>query len=108
MEALFVTRTRAPLLIGGLPDPATGRVCCALEVPGLLSYLAHGSFEAEVMGLDQVPPGRVAQPAAGPSSPFSSWSQASGMVLVGLCSAWVRWRRPEQLSTGPGGSSGCW
>jgi len=98
MEALFVTRTRAPLLIGGLPDPATGRVCCALEVPGLLSYLAHGSFEAEVMGLDQVPREEW------PNLPLVHLSfqlmvgAGMGMVLVGLYYAWVRWRRPEQLA----------
>lgn len=98
MEALFVTRTRAPLLIGGLPDPATGRVCCALEVSGLLSYLAHGSFEAEVMGLDQVPREEW------PNLPLVHLSfqlmvgAGMGMVLVGLYYAWVRWRRPEQLA----------
>lgn len=98
MEALFVTRTWAPLLIGGLPDPATGRVCCALEVPGLLSYLAHGSFEAEVMGLDQVPREEW------PNLPLVHLSfqlmvgAGMGMVLVGLYYAWVRWRRPEQLA----------
>jgi len=55
MEALFETQTRAPLLIGGIPDVETGEVRYAIELPGLLSLLAHRDLDAEVMGLDRVP-----------------------------------------------------
>lgn len=55
MEALFETTERAPLLIGGLPDVEARRVRYAVELPGMLSFLAHGDFAAEVKGLDQVP-----------------------------------------------------
>lgn len=54
-EALFETRTHAPLLIGGIPDEATRTVRHAIEIPGLLSFLAHGSWSAEVTGLDRIP-----------------------------------------------------
>lgn len=99
MEALFVTRERAPLLIGGIPNPATGEVCCAVELPGLLSYLAHGSFDAEVMGLDRVPREQW------PNVPLVHYSfqvmvgAGMAMVAVGLWYAWVRWRRPERVAT---------
>ncbi|MBK6265637.1 cytochrome ubiquinol oxidase subunit I [Marivirga sp. S37H4] len=55
MEAHFETSKRAPLLIGGLPDEKTKEVNYAIEIPGALSFLAHGDFDAEVIGLDQIP-----------------------------------------------------
>lgn len=55
MESLFTTTTRAPLLIGGLPDTKTGTVKYALELPAMLSFLAHGDFNAEVKGLNDYP-----------------------------------------------------
>lgn len=55
MEAQFETERAAPLRIGGLPQPEAGQVPYAIEIPGLLSWLAYGDFNAEVAGLDQVP-----------------------------------------------------
>ena len=54
-EALFTTTARAPLTIGGIPDEKAGKVRYGIEIPGLLSYLAHGDVNAEVIGLDQIP-----------------------------------------------------
>ncbi|HYH55546.1 MAG TPA: cytochrome ubiquinol oxidase subunit I, partial [Anseongella sp.] len=45
----------APLIIGGIPDLENQEVNYALELPGMLSFLAHGNVEAEVTGLDQIP-----------------------------------------------------
>jgi cytochrome bd ubiquinol oxidase subunit I len=55
MEAHFETRKSAPLIIGGIPDEKNKKVNYALELPGMLSFLAHGDFTAEVKGLDQIP-----------------------------------------------------
>ncbi len=55
MEAHFETARGAPLLIGGVPDPAHERVDFALRVPRALSFLAHGDLDAEVIGLHDVP-----------------------------------------------------
>jgi cytochrome bd ubiquinol oxidase subunit I len=55
MEALFETRTHAPLLVGGMPDPDRGTVAYAIELPGMLSFLAYGSTSAEVRGLREFP-----------------------------------------------------
>jgi cytochrome d ubiquinol oxidase subunit I len=55
MEGQFRTQRRAPLRIGGLPDPASGKTRYALEIPGGVSLLAYGDLEAEVAGLDDVP-----------------------------------------------------
>jgi len=56
MEAHFETGRAVPLLIGGIPDVKNKKVNYALEIPGFLSFLAHGDFNAEVTGLDHVPP----------------------------------------------------
>ncbi|MBL7698225.1 MAG: cytochrome ubiquinol oxidase subunit I [Chitinophagaceae bacterium] len=56
MEAHFETTKSAPLIIGGIPDEENKTVKYALEIPGFLSFLAHGDFEAEVKGLDSIPP----------------------------------------------------
>jgi cytochrome d ubiquinol oxidase subunit I len=55
MEALFETRARAPLLIGGLPDMETRTVRYGIEVPGGLSFLVHRDRDAVIPGLDQIP-----------------------------------------------------
>jgi len=54
-EALFETQARAPLLIGGIPDQKEKTVKYAIELPGLLSFLAHNDLNATVIGLDQIP-----------------------------------------------------
>lgn len=56
MEAHFHTMERAPLIVGGIPDVKNKKVDYAIEIPGMLSYLAHGDFKSEVKGLDQIPP----------------------------------------------------
>jgi cytochrome bd ubiquinol oxidase subunit I len=55
MEAHFHTRKHAPLIIGGIPDVENARVNYAIELPGMLSFLAHGDFQSEVKGLDTIP-----------------------------------------------------
>jgi cytochrome d ubiquinol oxidase subunit I len=55
MEALFTTQAHAPLLIGGWPDEATGRVRFGLEIPSGLSVLGTLDPAAVITGLDQVP-----------------------------------------------------
>ncbi|HSJ69788.1 MAG TPA: cytochrome ubiquinol oxidase subunit I [Anditalea sp.] len=55
MEAHFHTESNAPLIIGGIPDEKNRIVNYAIKIPGGLSFLAHGDFNAEVIGLDQIP-----------------------------------------------------
>jgi cytochrome d ubiquinol oxidase subunit I len=54
MEAHFYSEERAPLIIGGWPDEKNKTVKYAIKVPGMLSFLAHGNFTAEVKGLDTI------------------------------------------------------
>lgn len=55
MESHFNTEKSAGLIIGGIPDVENQEVPYSIEIPGMLSYLAHGSFEAEVIGLNDIP-----------------------------------------------------
>jgi cytochrome d ubiquinol oxidase subunit I len=54
LEGQFKTERRAPLRIGGIPDPSTRRTSFDIEIPGGLSFLAFGDFNAEVKGLDSI------------------------------------------------------
>jgi cytochrome bd ubiquinol oxidase subunit I len=55
MEGHFETGTRAPLYLGGIPDVETRTMKWGIPLPGLLSFVAHDDFNAEVTGLDQYP-----------------------------------------------------
>ncbi len=54
-EGLFETQANAPLAIFGTPDPQANRVVGGLEIPGLLSWLATGTTEGVVQGLNEYP-----------------------------------------------------
>jgi cytochrome d ubiquinol oxidase subunit I len=54
MEAHFETSSSVPLIIGGIPDVKNKKVNYAIGIPGFLSFLAHGDFNAEVKGLDSI------------------------------------------------------
>ena len=55
LEALYQTSKPADLVIGGIPNDKEERVEYAIHLPGFLSFLAHGDFNAEVTGLDKFP-----------------------------------------------------
>jgi cytochrome d ubiquinol oxidase subunit I len=54
-EAHLRTESRADLHVGGVPDLETGRFHGAVAIPGGLSFLAFGSRDATVTGLDAFP-----------------------------------------------------
>jgi cytochrome bd ubiquinol oxidase subunit I len=56
MEGLFKTQEGAPLAIIGMPDRERQELMDPIYVPGVLSYLAYGSFSARVTGLNDIPP----------------------------------------------------
>ncbi|UFS70454.1 cytochrome ubiquinol oxidase subunit I [Geomonas sp. RF6] len=90
MEAHFKTSRGAPLVMGGWPDPATGEVHFGLEVPKLLSFLAHRDLNAVVEGLDAFPASDVPDPRL--VHPFFDLMVGSFFVMfVAACRFW--WRR---------------
>ncbi|MCF7688144.1 MAG: cytochrome ubiquinol oxidase subunit I [Cephaloticoccus sp.] len=94
MEGLFVTQSRAPLTLGGIPDPETRTVKWGIELPGLLSLLAHRDLDAVVTGLDRYP--REDWPPVLITHVAFQVMVAIGtlMALLGLLFFWFR-RRPE-------------
>ena len=95
MEALFYTSPGAPLIIGGWPDPATGRVHYGIELPGLLSFLAHRDFNAVVEGLDAFPPGTTPDPRL--VHLFFDLMIGSFFIMTGVAAVfwWQQGRRKE-------------
>lgn len=55
LEGHFETERYAPLRIGGIPDVEAGRTRWSIDIPGGLSFLAFGRFDAEVRGLNDFP-----------------------------------------------------
>jgi cytochrome d ubiquinol oxidase subunit I len=90
MEAHFTTMRGAPLTIGGWPDPATGQVLYGIEIPKLLSFLAHRDFNAEVKGLDAFPPDDVPDPRL--VHPFFDLMVVSFFFMF-AAAAWFWWLR---------------
>jgi cytochrome d ubiquinol oxidase subunit I len=88
-EALCVTQAGAPAWIGGLPDVETQTTRYGIEIPGLLSLLAHHDPSAVVIGLDSIPRDEW------PPVPIV---HLAFQVMVGLGSflallaAWVAWK----------------
>lgn len=55
MEAHYETGTSVPLYIGGIVNEDKKEVSHKIEIPGALSFLAFGDFDAEVKGLNDFP-----------------------------------------------------
>ena len=56
MESLWETQKSAPIYMFAWPDAENERNTFEfLAIPGFLSYLAHGDFNAEVTGLKDIP-----------------------------------------------------
>jgi cytochrome bd ubiquinol oxidase subunit I len=57
LEGIYkTTSTGAPIHVFGIPDQASKTVRYNLELPGLLSFLVHRSFNKPVPGLDKFEP----------------------------------------------------
>jgi cytochrome bd ubiquinol oxidase subunit I len=55
MEGRFQTGSMAEITLIGQPNVAERRLDNPIEVPGMLSFLAYGTFHSEVRGLDAFP-----------------------------------------------------
>lgn len=95
MEALFTTTKGAPLIISGWPDPASGKVLYGIEIPKLLSVLAHRDPDALVEGLDAFPPGTTPDPRI--VHPFFDLMVASFFIMLAAAVWfwWSRWNRRD-------------
>jgi len=96
MEAHFHTARRASIVVGGVVDTAGERVRGALEVPVVLSVLAHGDPNAEVRGLTEF--SRDLWPHVGLVHTAFDVMVGAGTALVAVSVAWwvLAWRRRGQ------------
>ena len=93
MEGQWETERGAPLRIGGIPDEEAEVTRYAIEIPKALSFLAHSDFNAEIMGLKDVPP-ENRPPVAVVHFAFQIMV-ACGMVMIvaGILGGWLAWRQ---------------
>jgi cytochrome d ubiquinol oxidase subunit I len=93
MEGQWETERGAPLRIGGIPDEEAEETRYAIEIPKALSFLVHFDFNAEIMGLKDVPP-ENRPPVVVVHFAFQIMV-ACGMVMIvaGILGGWLAWRR---------------
>jgi cytochrome d ubiquinol oxidase subunit I len=98
MEGHFQTEAGAPLRIGGIPDEALGETRYAIEIPGALSFLAFGDFDAEVRGLEEFP--REDWPPVAVVHIAFQIMVGAGTALLALSAVWalLAWRRRKDPS----------
>jgi cytochrome bd ubiquinol oxidase subunit I len=94
MEGVFETERGVPLHVGGIE--IDGELRYAVEIPNGLSLLAHWDPNAEITGLNEVPPGD--RPPVNVVHPAFQIMVAMGLGLLAL-SLWcgVVWWRRRQL-----------
>src|SRR6476661_4811906 len=97
MEAHFHTEKAAPLIIGGIVDKKNRQVNYALKIPGLLSFMAHGDFNKEVKGLEQIPADE--QPPVAITHYAFQIMVGLGMVMMAIaaCFFLALWRKKNWL-----------
>jgi cytochrome d ubiquinol oxidase subunit I len=99
MEGHFETSQPADLIIGGIPNEELREETYVLRIPNMLSFLAHGDFNAEVIGLDQFPEDEW-PPVLITHIAFQIMV-ACGFVMmfVGLIYLYLYWRKKEKLQS---------
>ncbi len=97
MEGLFHTEKGAGLTIGGIPDVQKEETNLGMKIPGLLSFLAYGDFNAEVKGLNHFP--RENWPPVVPVHFAFQIMVACGFFLaaVGVIFWLLRWKWKDYL-----------
>ena len=93
-EALYQTATDAPFSILSVGDLSGSEATHLIEVPGLLSYMATGSFGAEVQGIDNLQAEYAQTYGPGnyvPYVPVTYWGFRLMIGLGLLAALWALW-----------------
>jgi len=80
-EGLYETTGKAPLYILGYSDPEK-KETVGIKIPGMLSYLIHGDYQAEIKGLEEFP--ESDWPPVGMIFQTYHLMVALGMFFIGL------------------------
>jgi cytochrome d ubiquinol oxidase subunit I len=94
MEGLFDSEEGAPLVLIGQPDMENMRLDNPVEVPRVLSFLTYRRFDAEVVGLKEIP--RDEWPDNVPLHYFAYHIMVGlGTLFIGIMilAGWLLWRR---------------
>jgi cytochrome d ubiquinol oxidase subunit I len=92
MEAHYQTGTGVPLVVGGIPDDATGKVNFALQIPYGLSMLVGYNPATKVVGLDDFPRDQWPNISLVHLSFDIMVGTGSALFAVAAWVAWVWWR----------------
>lgn len=92
LEGHFETGPWAPLRIGGLPDVDARETRFAVEIPGGLSFLAHGDPAAVVTGLNDIPRGNWPPVLAVHLAFQLMVAIGTWLAVLALWSGWLAWR----------------
>jgi len=99
MEAHWETESGAALIVGGWPDEEAEETRFALHIPKMLSFMAHGDFDATVVGLSDIPEDER-PPVLIPHLAFQIMV-GCGFAMIGVSLLWgvllLRRRRPHEL-----------
>ncbi|MEU9285807.1 cytochrome ubiquinol oxidase subunit I [Streptomyces sp. NPDC048275] len=106
-EALWESQQPAPFSLFAYGDVAKGHNTVAIEVPGILSFLAKGNFSAEVPGINDINKAEQEQFGPGdyrPNIPTAYWSYrwmiGFGGVSMTVCAAGL-WLTRRKLWVAP-------
>ncbi|HEX3101990.1 MAG TPA: cytochrome ubiquinol oxidase subunit I [Pyrinomonadaceae bacterium] len=90
-EGLYTTESNAPLTLAGYVDEKNERAV-GIQIPGLLSFLAHNDPHATVTGLDAFPP--QDRPPVGASFFYFHAMVGIGtlLILIAALGAFYSWR----------------
>ncbi len=94
-EGLYQTSSNAPLALIGYVDEKNQKVV-GIEVPYLLSFLAHNDFHAPVIGLEVFP--QKDRPPVAPSFLFFHGMVAIGFALIVISGVGVLYLRKGNLA----------
>jgi len=59
IEGLYHTTGSAPLVMFAIPSSTPPDLKATIEIPGMLSWMAFGDFNAEIKGINEFPPDEV-------------------------------------------------
>jgi len=101
MEAHYQTSKGVPLVIGGIPNDATGKINYALQIPFGLSLLVGHNPETKVVGLEDFPRDQWSNVRLVHWSFDIMVGTGSAMLAVAAWVAWIWWRtRRLQITNG--------